>query len=283
MGVDFIHFVQGFQSSLLDQSLIWITDLNSEQFYIIVLPLIYWVVSRELGLRLSLMLLTAALTNTMLKEAFALPRPSEAEGVRILHAESGGNAGFPSGHAQDTTAVWGYLAARYGPGRRLWYWIAGAVVLLVGLSRIYLGLHYPRDILGGIFFGLLLVGAARWLERRGRYWRLSAGARWLLPVVPLVALPLVEDPFAFRIVGFLVGAIGGYLLDLEFVRFATRSSIGGHVIKLVLGYGGFMGLRVATSPLFPEGILQVVRYGLLGLWITAVAPALFRALGLVKD
>jgi membrane-associated phospholipid phosphatase len=281
MGIELLHFIQSFHSGLLDTLFIWITKLGNESFYLIFLPFVYWIVSRDLGFRLTLILLTAALTNGMLKNCLMMPRPSPEEGVRILYEKSGTGFGFPSGHAQDNTAIWGYLAVRLGDARKYWYWLAGAVILLVGLSRIYLGLHYPGDVLGGVVFGLLIVAAAVWLDNTSERWTLSGYRRWLFVLLPLVVLPFYHTAFAYKTVGFMVGTIAGFLLDLQYVGFSARSSLMGQAVKLVVGYGGFVGLRIATDMVVPPGPLQLVRYGLLGLWATLAAPAIFSALGLV--
>lgn len=99
--------------------------------------------------------LGSGLVNLVLKEVFNRPRP-DVFPWRTPHV---GNASFPSGHA--TTAivaygVLGYLLARGMKTRsaRVVTWILAIVaVLAVGISRLYLGVHYPSDVLGGFATG----------------------------------------------------------------------------------------------------------------------------------
>lgn len=80
-------------------------------------------------------------------------RPYEADGVRrLIRAPTGSS--FPSGHAAVGAAVMTVLAdrARSGPGRRL----LQAVAVYVPFSRVYCGVHYPTDVLGGVGLGLVL-------------------------------------------------------------------------------------------------------------------------------
>jgi undecaprenyl-diphosphatase len=113
-----------------------------------------------------------ALLSTTLKGAFDRPRPD-----LVPHGSYVQNASFPSGHSMLSAAVYltlGALLARLQSGRALKLYVLGIAVLLtvlVGISRVYLGVHWPTDVLAGWAVGAawaagcLLV--ARWLQRRG--------------------------------------------------------------------------------------------------------------------
>jgi undecaprenyl-diphosphatase len=94
--------------------------------------------------------------NWMLKAMFARPRPELFE-WRVPYA---GQAAYPSGHAMSAMVFYGtlgYLVTRLEPTRglrRLTTAVFAAVILLVGLSRVYLGVHYPSDVIGGFLVGL---------------------------------------------------------------------------------------------------------------------------------
>jgi hypothetical protein len=95
-----------------------------------------------------------------LKLAFHLPRPYWID-RRVLALAAESSYGLPSGHAQDAVAIWGFVAAQL---RRPWAWAAALVlVLLISLSRVYLGVHFPTDVLGGwVSGGILLFAFVRW-------------------------------------------------------------------------------------------------------------------------
>lgn len=98
----------------------------------------------------------AGLINTVLKISFNRPRPD----VFPWRTQHVGLASFPSGHAMTSIVVYGTLAfliARLAPTRllkRLVWALAIFVILVVGLSRLYLGVHYPSDVLAGFAMGL---------------------------------------------------------------------------------------------------------------------------------
>jgi undecaprenyl-diphosphatase len=113
-----------------------------------------------------------ALISTGLKETFERPRPSV-----VAHLTEVSSLSFPSGHsmlAAVTYLTLGSLLARTTSDRRLKVYIIGMAVLLtviIGLTRMYLGVHYPTDVLGGwcagISWALLCSLVARYLQRRG--------------------------------------------------------------------------------------------------------------------
>jgi membrane-associated phospholipid phosphatase len=122
------------------------------------------------GRKLAAWLLVAASVggaafDTVLKVAFHRTRPEAFFGFI-----SPGTYSFPSGHALTSSCFYGVLAAILGSElagwRRTAIWIvAGTLVLLIGLSRVYLGVHYPTDIIGGC------LGAGVWVALvRGGYW-----------------------------------------------------------------------------------------------------------------
>jgi len=115
----------------------------------------------------------AGLLNSALKDFFARPRPEAYFGYPLPSSNS-----FPSGHAFFAASFFGGLAA-LANGRirshslRVAVWTAAAVLsLLVGLSRVYLGVHYPSDVVAGYAAAIIWVSAValgdRWVSHRRR-------------------------------------------------------------------------------------------------------------------
>jgi undecaprenyl-diphosphatase len=112
------------------------------------------------------------LVSTVLKIAFERPRPD-----LVPHGSLVSTASFPSGHSMMAAVVYltlGALLARVEPDRRVKVFVLATAVLLtllVGVSRVYLGVHWPTDVLAGWTVGagwaLLFWLIARALQRRG--------------------------------------------------------------------------------------------------------------------
>ena len=112
---------------------------------------------------------TAAALNVILKLSFGRARPTLFSEITTPESFS-----FPSGHAMGATAVFFMAAIVLGQlhpkRRRTFHVAASAIVLLIGLSRVFLGVHWATDVLGGFAAGSVIVLsgalAVRWAQRR---------------------------------------------------------------------------------------------------------------------
>jgi membrane-associated phospholipid phosphatase len=158
-----IAFIIALQSSVGDwfvPLMYFFSYLGTEEFFLLVLPLIYWSIDSFLGLQVAFILLTGNLFNHVGKLIFAGPRPYwVSPKVRALWL-SETSFGIPSNHAQTAMSFWGVVAAYF---KRTWVWVASLIVVfLIGFSRLYLGVHFPHDVL----FGWLLGAVILWLFLR---------------------------------------------------------------------------------------------------------------------
>ena len=151
----------------------WITLLGKWQIVIggaLVATMLLWIWRRRIYIfPLWVTLIGSGVFNLLAKLAFQRPRPEIA-----YYAEHG--LSFPSGHATLAVACYGFMTyillretETWGRKTTILFW--GLVVILaVGLSRLYLGVHYVSDVWGGYLFGslLLIIGIAlvEWITRR---------------------------------------------------------------------------------------------------------------------
>ena len=159
MGITIIAFLQGL-GEWLTTPMKLATSLGVPEFYMLFMPALYWCWDARLGLRVALILMLSTGLNNALKIALHSPRPYWiTSDIKALSNDLA--FGLPSGHAQHGVAVWGLLATSV---RRPWAWrIALALVVLIGVSRVYLGVHFPTDVLcGWLVGGLLLWLFLRW-------------------------------------------------------------------------------------------------------------------------
>src|SRR5665648_313408 len=113
-----------------------ISFLGSEDFFMLILPALYWSVDAALGLRVGVILLVSSSLNDALKLAFHGPRPYWfSPKVQAFSSET--SFGLPSGHSNSAVGVWGMLASQIRKG---WAWVVAILfILLIGISRMYLG------------------------------------------------------------------------------------------------------------------------------------------------
>jgi len=275
-GAGVVLWLQSFSSGPLDAFFKAVTFLGEEQFYLVLLPLIFWCLDKGAGARLAFLFLFSAYANSGLKDIFRTPRPFQFDSrVRRIGESTG--YGFPSGHAQGTGVVWGYLATRWRKG---WAWALGIVLpLLVALSRVYLGVHFPHDVLGGLLAAVALVAIYNWFLPAAEAWvgGLRLGARLALAAaVPLVLLLIHPTEGAATPLGSLLGMGVGFTLEGEFVRFSVDGPWWRRALRFLLGLAVTFALYLGLKGIFPPGLLfRLLRYGLIGLWAGFLAPWLF--------
>lgn len=279
-GTSLILWLQSFSGPVPDLLFGLITFLGDEKFYLFLLPLIYWCIDKRLGIRLAVLVMASDAINLALKYAFGLPRPQPP--VRVMGTETG--PGFPSGHTQAVTVGFGYLARQ---GRtRASYLAAAALIVLVGLSRMYLGLHFPHDVLGGLFFGLVVLFLFARLEpAAGRRWlALPSAARYALAFgIPVAVLLVWPHEDAAGSLGALAGFGVGAFIEVQAIGFAAEGSPRQRLLRFVLGFVGVAVLYFGLKLVLPEGVgWRFLRYGAVGLYASAAAPWLFVRLRLAR-
>jgi membrane-associated phospholipid phosphatase len=140
---------------------------GTEEFFLVVMPVVLWCIDAGVGLRLAVVLVSSNSLNSLLKVAFHLPRPYWYDpSVKALSVET--SYGLPSGHAMNSTSLWGFLAQQL---RRWWAWLAAlALIGLISLSRLYLGVHFPTDVFAGWLGGLAVLVVFAVAERPAAAW-----------------------------------------------------------------------------------------------------------------
>jgi hypothetical protein len=185
--------------------------------------------------------------------------------------------------------VWGTIAAEF---RRAWLRVVAILlVVLIGFSRIYLGVHFPTDVLGGwtvgaIFLVLYLVLGSRveaWLKGS------SLTVQLMLSVVlPLALLLICPDKDAISSTAVLMGMGIGVVLIRRIAPFSATGPLWQRAARFLVGAIGLLAIYLGLKLVFPaEGeplylALRAVRYALVGLWVTLGAPWLFRRLRLAS-
>ena len=311
-GLDATHWLQSTLPQL-EPFFQFISTLGLEEFYLAMLPLIYWSVHKEAGQALAYVFLLGNVLNTMLKHAFREPRPFWLDPTLERFTDFG--YGIPSGHAQFTTTIYLFLAVWV---RRRWMWLlAILMIILMPVSRVYLGSHFVHDVVAGFLLGLLvLVGYLVW-ERRyaAGFSKRIMGQRLLaailvplgLTAVYLIIRLIIGEPdmsvaWASHIpiaelesvegmvtaVAALLGAGIGLVLERSRIRFLLDGPICQRAVRYLLGIVVAGAIWAGLGQLFPDEPLwlalplRLLRYTLLTLWVTYYAPWLFVKLKLAQ-
>jgi len=274
-GLGVVLWIQTFRNPVFDAFFLTINFLGEEEFYVLCLPLIFWSIHKSLGMRLGAVLVFSTYVNQSLKDIFAAPRPHQSPGVWSPLKTAG--YGIPSGHSQGTATFWGFIATQLKT--RVGWSLAILIPLFVGIGRMYLGDHFPQDVLLGWTLGVIIVAAYAMLEPRASAWlgKQSLATQIALAVViPLALFALHATAETAKSVGVLLGFYVGLPVEEKFIRFNARASWLKHILKLVIGLAILLALRFGLKVIFPEqALFDMLRYAAMGAWVSVGAPWVF--------
>ena len=326
-GIDVIKVIQKIESPALTALVKFITALGTEVFYVPLILIIFWWIDEKQGLRLGILIIVSAWINAFVKDILKQPRPYNLEPSLGLAAES--SYGAPSGHAQMSLCFWIPMAAwltriwttkirakaqmrkNDGPGKFLIWAGAVFIILLIGFTRLYLGVHFPTDLFAGwILGGIILV---IWFIPGPYLEKLFTAAGIRSQNICAAAIALVMNglyPKDRTLPALFLGFCIGYTLMRKHFPFSARGEIYGSksggkkpgirimLLRCLMGFAGmvvvYLALRLIlpgegslfsgipiwgqTSPFYEIG--RFIRYGLVGMWVSAGAPWVFLRMGL---
>jgi len=284
-GLEVIRTVQQVQSPLLNSFFFAVSGLGSSFFLLLVLPALFWCVDYRLGMRVAIVCTLSAFCNASLKTLFSQPRPFDLDPA--LGIGRAGGHGFPSGHAQESVVLWGSIAHFVG---KKWFWaMTAAILLLIGLSRVYLGVHFPTDVFAGWTVGVILLwfyivtggSIENWISVQK-----TAIQVLLVLAVPLGLLLMHGGVVVVYQAGMLLGIGAGALVKARLVPFAAQctkeKAVARYVIGVVILAGSLSMLRRLYVHQPAAGYLAAGFFhsACNGIWISLGAPWLFRLLKL---
>lgn len=282
-GIDFILALQSHQSPLLD-TFFYVASQLGGFAYVLIIPILVWCIEPRLGLRTLLAMIIAQYIVMLIKDIVQEPRPFMADSRIASDGEHGFS--FPSGHAMGSMVFYGLLLLWT---EKIWLrWVLGAVIFSIGLSRNYLGVHYPHDVLTGWILGIMYLygwlllqkSAADNLYAMARYKQLALAVT--LPTIVAVVHLAVFDYFgAIPIAGAVTAALLCLAAEQKKPTFNVQGSIGQLILRYLVGLPLTMGVFIILTQLSPEGqgslkniILWVQGFATVGM-IGYVVPQIF--------
>lgn len=185
MGIQWVilHEIQSIQAQPINDIAVLLSFLGNYSTYMYLTALVMWWYGQQQGQKVALlMFLTMGFTD-LIKTMVHSTRPIGVPGILSKYTESAAGASFPSGHAMVST-VYYVTIARYV--RRIGRILLLFMPLAIGLSRLYLGVHWPIDVLAGWVIGTTIA-----------FLPLSSAVLWPLILLLLTFTPLVQDTVSF--------------------------------------------------------------------------------------
>lgn len=279
-----IKDIQLLSNPILDYIFIGITMMGSSYFYFLVLPIFYWCVDKRFGLKIGIILLSSIYVNTVVKNVTMVQRPIGYPGIRSIFTQSAGGYSFPSGHAQGTTTFWGTLMFKYN--RKCINILGIASIILVSLSRLYLGVHWPVDIIGGILIAVLIIIVGELVDSiivESKFDIPLAYKIILAIIVPTALIILFPYTENFEYMGLASGILIGYFIDGQYFGFTVTNTIKNQIYKIIIGVSIFLVLLSVLKYVLPyTNVFNALRYFICGLWFSIGAPLTFNKFKLNK-
>ena len=260
-----LYAIQSIRTPLLDGIFGVITRLGEETILLVIGMLIIWCLNKKWGFRFLAAGLVGTALNQLLKAIFLIPRPwvldPEFEIVESAREAATGYS-FPSGHTQSAGTIFGMIAMWLK--KRAVTVACVIVILLVGFSRMYLGVHTPYDVGVSLLTSALTVfGVTALCERAktGKQKTALLGGMVAFAVVLVLYVTFapkraanvaefdahgVEN--AWKLLGSMIGLAVAWMMDERYTNFDTKAVWWAQVIKLALGFALVMLIKEAGKP-----------------------------------
>ncbi|MDD4211978.1 MAG: phosphatase PAP2 family protein [Bacilli bacterium] len=268
-----------------------ITIFGEQYVLIVILAFIYFVYNKKVGEQIAYCVFIGVCSNNAIKGLVERARPFTVdESIIPARQETATGFSFPSGHTQNASTFYSAVGLHF-KNHKLWIAI-GVIIILIACSRVYLGVHYPTDVIAGALlgFGGALLGTylyQKWGSNfKHKMILFNATALCFLPFVFIYYRPSFSDIEIYRdfYTGYalFLGFIAAVFVENKYVNFTCQTAIKRRLIRFGLSLIVFIGLLFGLDILFPEGyiFLDMLRYGLVSFVGMGLFPFLFKPLHL---
>ena len=248
--MDFLYFLEGLRTPLLDSVVSALTHLGGETVFLVAALVVFWCVDKRQGYYLMSVGFMGTLVNQFLKITCRIPRPWVRDpNFTIFEAARAEATGyyFPSGHSTSSVGTFGVLATE---GKRLGLrLIAVGLCFLIPLTRLYLGVHTPADVLVGGAISLFFIIVLRPVVYRedGKHMPTLLAVMLVLSAAFVAYMELFPFPAdvdaanlasalknSYTLLGALAGMLVVYKADKK-LNFTTEAPFSAQVLKVLLG------------------------------------------------
>lgn len=262
-----------------------ITELGSDTFYIALILIGFWAFKKKESIIVGFVLMVSLTLNYILKLAIANPRPDPSYWYGDIEAT---NYSTPSGHSQNSATLFGWISAKV----KTWWMlvISALLILLIGISRVYLGVHYLGDVLLGWGIGIVTVIILVFLQQPLTERLAQVKQEYLYGLLIIFDLAMILlFSYVFPLPpGDNFGAIGGVILGLaiglplekryvDFSLEAPRGQTWRLLLRVVIGLAVVMVLLTVLKVVLPDDVLlRAARYGIVTLVGIFLWPLIFK-------
>ena len=264
----------------------FVTMLGEETVMVAILGFIYWCYDKKFGVYAATNLMVGMVANPMIKNVFLRLRPYMVhEQVMCLKPVHDGDLydpllqgySFPSGHTSNSSTMYFSLPIYE---KKKWLVIVGLLVpFMIGLSRVFLGVHNPTDVMAGWLLGASVVTIMTILQKKIKTkWKLYL----LITVLCIPGCFYCTSNDYFTSLGMMLGFFASSLFEEKYVKFENTKDSKKIICRVACGLVVFLVMNVLLKALFGiiemeemKLFLRVARYAILVFVTMGLYPLLF--------
>lgn len=285
--LEFLKLLEGMRTDFLNAFFELVTMLGEETLLIVLMAIIYFIYDKNLARKTFFITAVSIGTNCIIKNFVRLPRPFANGKVTCVRPETATGYSFPSGHTQ-TFAAWSNALAQHSK-RRFGRTIALGLTLLVAFSRLYLGAHYPSDVIVGALLGIGFAYTGNYLFEKIKNKNLLYGGAILLLLPFAIYFFIAADAqYAdfFKFYGLLIGFLCSVIFEERFVALNCNTTSGKKFARVLISVALAVIIKEVLKRLFTcdnlqfSLVLDALRYFALAFVILGLCPWLYKKIKL---
>ncbi len=272
------------KSPFMDYLNYFLTTILGGITLVVIMFVTYWIINKETGRRLGLGLVVSMSLNNLLKGLIMRKRPFEHEGKEYLRSlsdtslsDGATGSSFPSGHSQNAASLYSGLFINYKGKNQFVRILLICLIVTIALTRLYLGVHFPSDVLVGVTLGVLVTIG---LNKLYDVLKDKVDIMFLvLAIFFLVCLFFGLEKDGMKSIGMLEGYVIGNLLEKRFVKFNDTKNTKHRIIRILIGLvivGGFyLVYSLIPDPIHSNYFFVFVMHFLIAFGGFFLAPLVF--------
>ena len=280
--LQFLRWLEGLRTGFLNAFFEGITMLGEETLIILLVVALWFAVDKKLAQQVFFVTATSLSVNGIIKSFAKVPRPF-TKGITCVRLDTATGYSFPSGHTQGFATWSSFFAVKL---KKAWLTIlVGVLIALVAISRLYLGAHYPSDVIVAVALGVgLSIAGNYFFEKVENVKKLYLGT--LLILTPFIVYFLfVADPlFAdlFKTFGMVGGLVALSFLDEKMKPLSYDVAWWKKLVRIVIGVVLAVALKEVIKLVNVFDVMQVsllidaARYFVVVMAVEYLCPLLFK-------